>query len=143
VMQDEYERSKREHFDGFLRKPVLRYDLFNELSKYLAFEKEERDQETKQEEFVLSEKAKQNISTILELLTTDIKKLQLQAIETNSISDIKTFASEIKSLAIKFEIEPLDKYAAKLYMAIDSFDIVILEELLNSYDELVEKFLKY
>lgn len=140
VMQDEYERSKRENFDGFLRKPVLRNDLLNELSKYLTFEKEKIDLETQQEDFVLGEKAKQNISMILELLTTDVKKLQLQAIETNSISDMKTFASEIKSLAIKFEIEPLDKYAAKLYMAIDAFDIVILEELLNSYDTLVERF---
>ena len=143
VMQDEYERSKREHFDGFLRKPVLRYDLFNELSKYLTFEKKEIDQDTKQEDFILSEKAKQNISTILEFLTTDIKKLQLHSIDTNSIADMKIFASELKSLAIKFEIEPLDKYTAKLYMAIDSFDIVILEELLNSYDTLIENFLKY
>ncbi|MBN2815788.1 MAG: transporter substrate-binding domain-containing protein [Campylobacterales bacterium] len=139
VMQDEYERSKRENFDGFLRKPVLRYDLFNELSKFLEFEKMDVGVVDEGISFSLSEKAKLNFSHILELLSTDIKKLHLRAISTNNISDIKLFAAELSALALKFDINVIDSYASKLYEAIDAFDIQLMEEILGSYDELLEK----
>jgi len=140
VMQDEYERSKRENFDGFLRKPVLRYDLFNELSKFLEFEELAVSKPVESVALPLSEKTKANYSNILQLLSSDIKKLHVHAITTNNISDIKHFASELSALALKFDVATVDSYASKLYEAIDAFDIQLMEEILNSYDDLLERF---
>ena len=35
VMNDDFEREKRDSFDGYLRKPILQIDLINELKKHL------------------------------------------------------------------------------------------------------------
>ena len=135
VMSDEYEKSKRMNFDGFLRKPVLRYELYTELSKFLEFDELKAVRE-EEESFIISEKAKLNIATILKTLSVDIKQLQVKAQNSNNISDIRALASQISALALEFDIEELDKYASKLYEAVDTFDIMLIEELLNKYDEI-------
>lgn len=38
VMKDDFERLKRDNFDAYLRKPVLKADLINELCKFLPFD---------------------------------------------------------------------------------------------------------
>ena len=43
VMRDEYERVKSEDFDGYLRKPVLRSDLFSALCRFLEHQIVEED----------------------------------------------------------------------------------------------------
>jgi len=139
VMQDEYEKSKRENFDGFLRKPVLRHELFTELGKFLDYDEVKLETKNKKENLIPSAKAKANIANILQILSTEIKKIQLQALHTNNISDMKKLASAVRSLAIEFDVEVLDIYASKLYEAIDAFDIPVIEELLNNFDDLVNK----
>ena len=140
VMQDEEEHSKRENFDGFLRKPVSRYDLFEMLSKFLKFESVQGRETEQMPELILSKQAKLNLENIVQMLKNDIKNLQQQAASTNSISDMKNFAAKLKELAQKYDIERVDVYSAKLYEAIDAFDIVVIEELLKAYDALVEEF---
>jgi two-component system, NarL family, sensor histidine kinase EvgS len=140
VMQDKAEQSKRENFDGFLRKPVLRYELFTELSKFLKYDLSQVSKNEEDLNIQMSEKAKTNLSNILQILSTDIKKLQLKALQTNNITEIKNLAFSIRSLAIEFDVEILDRYASKLYEATDAFDIEIIEQLINSYDDLVNKF---
>ncbi|MDD2790740.1 MAG: ATP-binding protein [Sulfurimonas sp.] len=143
VMQDRDESSKRKYFDGFLRKPVLQYELFEELSKFLAFEiigDELKEQKTK---IVMSEKTKPNLSNILQLLSGEIKQAQLKAIETNSMSDIKDFTQEVETLALEFDVALLDEYVSKLHGAIDAFDIQTIEQTLHSYDELLKQLLEY
>jgi len=141
VMQDDYERSKRENFDGFLRKPVLRHSLFLELSHFLAHELEEETPE-EEEKFVLSEKAEKNISFIENEIESKIIALITQAKKSNSITDMSAIASAIATLASEYEIDILDKYASQIYEAIDVFDIAKLEELLNNFDTLYKKLLR-
>jgi len=139
VMEDEEERAKRENFDGFLRKPVSRHDLFETIGEFLAFESVKSLDIEAEQGFALGKKARMNLGNIVHMLKSEIKTLQLQALSSNSISDMKRFASKLEELALKFEIKRLQSYVAKLYDAIDSFDIRVIEELLKSYDALVEE----
>jgi len=143
VMLDSFETSRRENFDGFLRKPVLRNDLFSELSNFLSYKLLDETIEESVEEEELSEKARFNLSNILQILSTDIKKEQVRALESNSMTDIKLFTSSVKNLALEFDVTILDMYASKMYEAIDAFDIQVIEHLLNDFDEIVERLLKY
>ena len=139
VMQDDYERSKRKYFDGFLRKPVLKYNLYRELSYFLAHERMEIE-EAEEETFILDEYAQSNIAAILNMLSSEIGPLNEKAIKSNNISDVKIMAQSVAALASKYNIGLLDKYASDLYEAIDQFDIVEIEILLKKFSE-IEKIL--
>jgi len=135
VMQDEHERSKREHFDGFLRKPVLRYNLFQELSNFLPHSIVENKREDEEIVF-LSELARVNLPTILNIIHSKIEPLHAKAIKTNNIADVKVMAQAVATLAAKYEVTILDKYASALYEAIDQFDIGSIEVLLKKMLEI-------
>jgi len=49
-------------------------------------------------------------------------------------------AFNIRSLASEYEIEILEKYTTQLYEAIDAFDIMKLEQMLQNFKE-IEKSL--
>ncbi len=135
VMEDEYEILKRENFDGYLRKPVLRNDLFLELSQFLAYTRVELEGKVK-EEIQLSDKARDNLEEIQSALEEDITQIHALALKNNNIQDVKSFASRVSELANKYEVEVLDIYASKLYEAIDAFDIMKIEVLLKEFHPL-------
>ena len=138
VMEGEFEIQKRKSFDGYLRKPVFRHELFEELSKYVkhtiqdAHEKEER-------EVILSKKTKLNIVTILKRMDTEIVPLYEEVLKSNNISDMKIMTEKIHSLADEYEIEILAKYADDFFDAIDVFDILRIDFLLKDFGQIQEK----
>ena len=137
VMEDEDEKSKRENFDGFLRKPVLKYNLYKEVGRFLEHTKEESKKQG--ERFALSAKTESNISTILNILDNEIRALRDKAKVSNNLSDMKKLAQKTKKLALEYEIESLGNYSLQLSEAIDSFDISKIEDLLFDFDNLINK----
>jgi polar amino acid transport system substrate-binding protein/two-component system sensor histidine kinase EvgS len=135
IMKDDYERLKDDNFDGYLRKPILKYDLFSEIANFLEYDSKEIFTE-KEEIYVLSENIKLNIATISNKITTQLEPLHKKAVSTNNISDIKLLASEVKKIALEYDIELLERYATQLFNAIDSFDIIQMEYLLQSFSDI-------
>jgi len=136
VMEDEFERIKSQNFDGYLRKPILRMNLFEELAKHLDYE--ENIQET-QEELVkhkLSKKTQIHKEVILERLQNDIGEMYLQVQKSNNINDATRLSSALLQLSSEYEIEYIQEYAEALRDAIDIFDIASMKNLLNDYSEL-------
>jgi PAS domain S-box-containing protein len=138
VMEGEFEVQKRKSFDGYLRKPVFRYELFEELSKHVAHTIEDSN-DKEEREVVLSEKSKLNIVKILKRIDTEIVPLYEEVLKSNNISDMKVMAEKIHSLAEEYEIEILTKYADDFFEAIDVFDILKIDFLLKSFEEIQEK----
>ncbi|NPA59361.1 MAG: transporter substrate-binding domain-containing protein, partial [Epsilonproteobacteria bacterium] len=138
VMQNEHEMLKSKNFDGYLRKPVLKRDLFLELSKYLSFELIE-EKEEKEVVFTLSDKAKLNIGVILKILSDEIQPLYEKAKSSNNITDIKEMATHIEILADEYDVALFKSYASNLKNAIDAFDIITLQTLLKEFESLSEK----
>jgi len=143
VMQNENEQIKKENFDAYLRKPVLKEELFHELSHFLAFEKVkiEEDEES-QEEFILNEKVKLNIGVIINDLETKVSPLHKKAMLSNNISDVKSMNQELQKIAVEYEIEPLMNYAEKLNQAIDVFDIATIQTMLKDFENILRKLVK-
>ncbi len=138
VMLDDYEKNKNENFDGYLRKPIMKYDLFNELSKFLDYTIQEHS-ENSEKVFFLSTKAKDNIEAIKSFISSEIEPLIQKAKKTNNISEIKALNDKIYQLSLKYEIEPFQQYTESLHEAIDSFDIIKIQTLLNEFDLLQKK----
>ncbi|NPA60372.1 MAG: response regulator, partial [Epsilonproteobacteria bacterium] len=134
VMTTDYEKSKRRYFDGFLRKPVMHKDLFNELQKFLACQEVEID--SSEEQIVLSEKTKLNRDVISTELLNRVNELHKKAVSTNSMADIKLLAQNILTLAEQYEVDFLSNYANKLLEAVDAFDILTIQGLMREYEGL-------
>ncbi len=138
VMYDDYERLKDKNFDAYLRKPVLKENLFATLREFLEYD--EIDISKLQEvEYKLSKKTEANIDTILNKIDTEIKPILQKALKSNSISDVKTLALKIMDLALEYDIEFMKIYAQKLTNTIDSFDIIQMENLLKNFDDIEKK----
>jgi len=136
VMEDEFERVKSGNFDGYLRKPVLKANLFKELSKYLSYDIQEESVELN-EIVELSTKTKSNLEFILNSLKGEINLKQLKADKSNNINDAKEFALSILELSKKYEIEHLINYANELLSTIEIFNIMGLKKLLGEYQQKV------
>jgi len=136
---EEEKKAKSAHFDGFLRKPILKYDLFLELSKFLAFDEISMSQKTDNKDFILSKKAKQNSEEIQKSIDEEIKPLYEKALQTHSFSDTKEFNEKLYTLAQEYEIEAVAQYAKKLQESIDVFDIEELEKLLHQFTRMIKK----
>ena len=141
VMEDEYEILKRKNFDAYLRKPVLRNDLFLELSNFLEFEQMSIDK-TEEKSFELSQKAKVHLESILLVLEEDISPIHAKSVQNNNIGDIKNLAEKMNDLGSEYEVEVLSRYALQLYEAIDAFDIIKIEVLLNDFVGIKDLFFK-
>lgn len=137
IMHDEEDRIKKEHFDGYLRKPVLRRELFNELGRFLAYDEVRNVAEEKS--MVLSSMAQNNMDTILKTLQEEIMPLRNKVLNNNNISQTKELASRLKSLGVRYEVEPLIEFAALLEEAIDLFDIKAIQTLLREYGKIEER----
>ena len=141
VMQNEHDKLKRENFDGYLRKPVLKSELFNELSQFLEYEIIE-DDEVISKKFTLSEKAKLNMGTILNLISNDVMPLYNKATKSNNISDAKVFNTQLQSIAQEYDVDILSEYTQELSNAIDVFDISKMQIMLKNLDEILQDLSK-
>jgi len=138
VMQNTDEMIKNKNFDGYLRKPVLKRDLFLEISKFLDFDEiQEKQKENK--DFSLSKKAQLNMGVILKIISETIEPLYEKAIDTNNISDIKEMCLEIEVLANEYDIALLKEYASNLKESIEAFDIINMQGLLREFKSLETK----
>ena len=141
VMQDEYEQAKSENFNGYLRKPILRNDLFRELSNFLEYQKEEHKKDVPETLGLnLSEYAMQNITMIIEALEREIMPLYENAVSSNNITEMQVFTSKLDELAQKYEIDAFKEYLQDFSEAIDTFDIIQMQSLLREYTRLNEEF---
>ncbi|ESS66708.1 virulence sensor protein BvgS [Methyloglobulus morosus KoM1] len=135
VMQDEYDRDKGVHFDGYLRKPVLKADLIAELIRFLPYEAVET--------IAVEEKAFELTEEELRVLPNTLKELERhtqtceQILKNNNMSEIKKFADAIFRVGNSNNMAVVTDYATKLHADIESFDILEIKRSLNAFPGLL------
>jgi len=139
VMENEFERVKSSNFDGYLRKPVLKVHLFEELAKHLEYE-DDIIEEFTENDFVLklSQKTEENLQVIAEKLNKEITPSYQKVYKSNNISDVNEFALTLLNLSTKYEITHLQEYSNAILAAVDIFDIMEIKKLLNIYEDKIE-----
>jgi two-component system sensor histidine kinase EvgS len=135
VMRDDYELQRKDNFNGYLRKPVLKSELVHELQKHLPFELTTEKETTQKniEDVICSDVALEKQLHSDYLLTC--KELQ----KNNNLSDIQEFATQLKSLSNKFNDSNLKSFAINLIKVTESFDIKAIKQSLNHFINKVEK----
>ncbi|MBI9058924.1 ATP-binding protein [Labilibaculum sp. DW002] len=138
VVNEELERV-RELFDEFLQKPVFRKDVFAVLKKFLPInEIDEAEVEEDENEELMSEECRAKLPELIEALENGFIS-EWQKIKNDLIIyEIEEFSQSLSVFAFKKSCYILDKYCSELDLAIQSFDIELIEDRLNRFDALIE-----
>lgn len=140
VMQDELEKLDGYRFDGYLRKPVTKSELFLELSHHLKHtvlaSQESVELEVVEEALNLDE---QDLDRFLERLEREAHPLYLKAISTNDMQIISTFAQKLLTLSIEYNVSPMIEFAKSLQELIETFEIEGIGMLLDQYGDKIDK----
>lgn len=122
-------------FDGYLKKPVFKKELFQLLRQYLAFEAKKlgEPEPVKPVAVKLSKLAKSDAGAILSILNDELL-VQWQAIRvSNRVSDIKRFAETIEHLGDKYKIKACKDYAQGLNETVNAYDIVGIKNAVKNF----------
>lgn len=133
VMQDEFEKAKRAHFDGYLRKPVLKHDLFNMLCQYLAYDEIEVDDAEVKQPLTLSDTARSRLQDLSAALEDQLEPQHQRAVKTNNLEDFEAFAENAKEVGEQFEVPELINFSSQLKEKVDSFDIGGMQQMLKQF----------
>ncbi len=141
-MKDESVRM-REIFDGYIRKPFSRAELFQELSLFLSKSVvvatpesgETCEEQAPYRDLTDEERAVwQEAIGILE----DWEKSRWPALQGSmAVGEIAEFAQALASLGIRCTLEPLSHYAATLHAQAESFDVMQMEQTINAFPKLI------
>ncbi|MPQ76476.1 transporter substrate-binding domain-containing protein [Hydrogenovibrio sp. JE_KL2] len=133
VMQDEFEKAKRAHFDGYLRKPVLKNDLFNMLCQYLAYDEIEVDDAEVKQPLTLSDTARSRLQDLNAALEDQLEPKHQRAVKTNNLEDFEAFAENAKEVGELFDVPELINFSSQLKEKVDSFDIGGMQQMLKQF----------
>ena len=137
VMENQFKQSSRENFDAYLRKPVLKAELINELQNFLTFDEVVKG-EAKQQALILNDAELECLPTALEKLTALIKQCKV-ALESNNMSINEQFVNAVIEVTNECPISIMLEYAEQLNDAIQSFDIASIKTCLNDYPNIIER----
>ncbi|MEQ1529546.1 MAG: transporter substrate-binding domain-containing protein, partial [Methylococcales bacterium] len=141
VMQDEFERAKSIHFDGYLRKPVLKAELINELQRFLAHDTV-ADALTQTDELLLTEQERQVLPEVIPKLEKLLNLCELIT-KNNNLSEMQHFAETLLAIAQQHKVAFIHNYATGIQVAIDCFDIIAIKQALLNYPEFLQQLTKH
>jgi len=119
-------------FDDFMKKPVHEKDLIRYLSKYLHYQKKEKNdkQIERVDKLILSEEETQMVSE-------NFKKEWNELKNGMAISKIMDFANRLKVFSKEKDLENLVSYSEEIFEEADSFNIGKVKELLDALKKIM------
>ncbi|MDX1808404.1 MAG: response regulator [Sulfurospirillaceae bacterium] len=137
IMQDDINKQKIKIFDGYLRKPVSKNELYGEVSKFLKYKikKKEKSADIEVEDI-------QELKSFLNVVSLELKPSFELAKRTNDLQTISAFANDLNTLSIKHNIKCMIHFSETLLEKVDSFEIETISAMLNEYEKIMSKLIK-
>lgn len=141
----EEEKQIKKLCDGYLRKPVNKRELIQELSKHLkhtvdttfAVKKDAVNEIQFDSESLLPED-REKLNELLTLLETEIMEMWKER-EFFSLDDTKAFAVRISGLGEEFQYPPMKNWGMVLENSAKMYEFEIMEKTLSSFPDIVRK----
>lgn len=130
---------------GFLRKPVSRQDLFNELQRLFPFQLLVESQPPSQPQtttLAMSPQALEKLPELIELLQQEEASVWKTLHQTLLIDQLRVFALRLQNLSQLYECPDLSEYANMLKSQIDTFDLAHLADTVANFPEISKKLQK-
>ena len=136
VMTSAFEPNNSDDFDGYLRKPVLKADLFHELSQFLAFDQTIVTEEDIDKSLTFSDADYKVLPIVLDKLESLSDNYKAIA-EGNNLAEIQHFAEAIIQINERYPLQLIEDFAQQLIDQVASFDISGIKRSMNYYPKLI------
>jgi len=134
---------KLKGFDSFLRKPVIADELFVELCRFLPYEEVLPPVESAKPLPGPEPQADPEIlKQLLEALLGEARELAAMALKKHSIKSAKALLVVVSGVSEKHRWAPFTSWVGSLKLAVDSFDIALMDETLREFEKLIEQVRK-
>ncbi|MCS6807676.1 MAG: PAS domain-containing protein, partial [Bacteroidota bacterium] len=131
--------------DGYLRKPITKQELVNELMKFLPYRYTGTDDAEKagvnapDESMTLSLEQRAKLSELVQILKSDIAEQWSALRRTFNNKQAQSFAEQIKALGAKYNVPTLSEYAKRLETFVQSFDMEKIPAHLEKFSDIVAR----
>ncbi len=142
ALKEDEERIMEGGFDGYLRKPVQRAELFYELSQFLKCSRKETAQGKTYEESMLENMPPESLKMLPEVihrLENELTELWKITKENEFFDEIEQFGHQISSLGEQYGLEFLRQFGDDLVEQVRCFDIDNMNATMTAYPGLVQK----
>ncbi len=120
----------RKTFNGYIRKPVLRSELFESVLNYLPHKRVENESSE-----VINEHDEENINNAIFKISKELYDEYRYILKNKNITDTEIFCKNLLEFAKSKDNHSIINYANKLLEHLKSFDIEALENDLIKLDE--------
>ena len=134
IMPAELERINEHRFDGYLRKPVSRQELYAEVSRFLT-------PLTRVADLTDAARFEQHDPDTLRALLSELEEdaLYREALKSNDMERISRFAAQITLAASRHGVPAVEEYARQLHDAVDTFDVALIGHLMQEYPHILDQ----
>ena len=127
-------------FDSFLRKPVVLQEMLSELCRFLPHDFGEGNEQASEQNQQQPVNIKlQDLKLLGELLAAEALPLVETALKRQSIQAARQLLAMMIPLVQKYPWEPFTHWVGSVQVAVDSFDIMLMEKELREFKPLLEK----
>ncbi|MBN1985347.1 MAG: response regulator [Prolixibacteraceae bacterium] len=144
ALKEEREKILNFGFDHFLSKPISQKELILELTQYLPYKNPASENKNVAEldlsEQRMSAETLKKIPELIQILEGKPKEKWESVRSTFILTEIESFANEIKQTAQNFKIQSLEEWADKLIEQSQNIDMENLPATIGQYDEFISGF---
>lgn len=123
-------------FDGYLRKPVLRRTLFEEIARFIPIEKTLTNNQTLDEIHFSDKEIEYLIPAVMELSELADRCGILK--ESNDLTEISQFSRDVQDISSRYPVSLLEEYALDLDNQLESYSIIGIKRSLRKFDRLIK-----
>lgn len=147
VMKGEEETIRQTGCDGYLRKPVQKKKLMEELKRFLPYTIEKTRDEAVKEERVktieeLSPEGKEKLPELLNILRYTLDEWE-DLKKSFVIKEIEDFGKKIQKMGSAYKVEPVKFWGEKVAKEAGNFDLENLPVTLEGYRKIIEDISNY
>jgi two-component system sensor histidine kinase EvgS len=144
ALKEEQEKILNFGFDHFLSKPISQKELIHELSGYLRYKSPASENENTNKlnlgEQKIATETLERIPELIKILEGKSKEKWELIRSTFILTEIESFAVEIKKTAQSFNIQSLEEWADKLIEQSQNIDMENLPATISQYEEFISGF---
>lgn len=148
VRSEDQDDDYQKYFDGYLRKPVTRVELFRELMRFLKYREIRQKPDKEETEFqTQKDNGKINLTTsqaeeVNTKINDELQKMWEQANTYQMSDEIELFAKTVQETGEAYRLSLLTDYGAALGDAVDHFELEKMDSLLKQFPGLLKKLQK-
>ncbi len=141
VTKEDEEKIKRSGFDGFIKKPVKRSLLFEEIKKHIPYllNKEEANTYKEDNDKIPINNDRESLIAIRDTISSNYLKRHESMKNRFIISEIADFADEMIIFGRENKIEAISNWGARVKSLSDSFDMEHLPKEFDSFTDLLKR----